>query len=190
MVLDDLQTEFENILDDPLLDFDGQQWTVRRFEKEIKKHPLVFRNRKMPKSEFANEFKLAIADLIRDTYITEDAYNKGFDEDPRVIRNGEMWKDNIIALYQKRKILSDIPGDKIKPATIVNKHLNPVIDELRNKYQDQIKINTDAFEKINLTAVDMFVIQKNMPFPVLVPQFPVLTTHNKLDYGQKMLSVK
>jgi len=186
MLLDDLAAQLEAILDDPLLEIDGEEWTVRRFEKEIKKHPLVFRNRKMAKSDFTNEFRLAIADLIRDKYITEDAYEREYNNDPRVVRNTEMWKDNIFALYQRRKILNPISGDSTKPAIIVNKHLNPVVEDLRRKYQDQILINTDAFEKIHLTSVDMFVIQKNMPFPVMVPQFPILTTHNKLNYGQKM----
>ena len=190
MVVDDLASKMEKILDDPLLEIDGETWTVRRFEKEIKIHPLVFRNRKMPKEDFTNEFRLAVADLIRDKYITEDGYKKGYDKDPRVIRNTEMWKDNIISLYQRNKILTDKKDEKSLPNTIVNKYLNPVVESLRKKYQDQIFINTDEFEKINLTSVDMFVIQKNMPFPVLVPQFPVLTTHNKLDYGQKMLTLK
>jgi len=147
---------------------------------------LVFRNPKMPKADFTNEFRLAVADLIRDVYTTHDAYQKGYDKDPRVIRDTAMWEDNILALYQQNKILKNVSRDNLTPITLVSKHLNPVISELREKYQDQIFIDTDAFEKIQLTSVDMFVIQKNMPFPVVVPQFPILTTHNKLDYGSKM----
>ncbi len=32
----------------------------------------------------------------------------------------------------------------------------------------------------------MFVIQRNVPYPVMVPSFPTLTMHDKLDYGKKM----
>ena len=45
--------------------------------------------------------------------------------------------------------------------------------------------NTDQFEEIKLTGIDMFVIQNNAPYPVIVPEFPQLTTHNMLDYGKK-----
>ena len=51
---------------------------------------------------------------------------------------------------------------------------------------DQILINTEEFEKTNLTSVDMFVIQTNVPYPVMVPSFPKVTTHDKLDFGSKM----
>ncbi len=185
MVLNDFAEQLEQILDDPFLTIDNESWTVRRFEAEIKKHPLVFRNKKMSKKDFTKEFKLAIADLIRDKYITEDAYDKGYETDPRVLRNTSMWRDNILSLYQRKNILENAIQENIKPYVLVNEHLNPVFNELRKKYQQQIFINTDEFEKVKLTAVDMFVIQKNMPFPVVVPQFPILTTHNKLDYGIK-----
>jgi hypothetical protein len=33
----------------------------------------------------------------------------------------------------------------------------------------------------------MFVIQRNVPYPVVVPSFPTLTIHDKLDYGKKMI---
>jgi hypothetical protein len=69
---------------------------------------------------------------------------------------------------------------------LVKNHFDPYVDSLRQKYNDQVFINTDAFEQIKLTSVDMFVIQRNVPFPVMVPGFPQLTTHNKLDYGHKM----
>jgi hypothetical protein len=32
----------------------------------------------------------------------------------------------------------------------------------------------------------MTAIQKNVPFPLIVPSFPQLTTNNKLDYGKKL----
>jgi len=32
----------------------------------------------------------------------------------------------------------------------------------------------------------MFVSQTNVPFPVYVPAFPVLTTDAHLEYGKKM----
>jgi hypothetical protein len=140
----------------------------------------------MPKSEFGNQLRLAVADLIRDKYITADAYDKGLAENPMVERNYDMWKDNLLALYERQQILNKNPEEKISAYKTVTTYLDPYVDSLRQKYSSQVLINTDAFEKIKLTSVDMFVIQRNVPFPVLVPEFPQLTTHNKLDYGQKM----
>ncbi|NOG45015.1 MAG: hypothetical protein HND50_07280 [Calditrichaeota bacterium] len=186
MYLDDIQGRMEKILDQPLLTLDGEVWTVRQFEEELKSHPLVFRNRKMPKKEFGAQFRLAVADLIRDQFITEDAYEKGYDKHPLVKRDENMWRDNILSLYQRKKIVEGAKSNKASGHSFVKNNLDPYIADLRKKYQDDVKINTDVFEKIELTSVDMFVIQRNMPFPVIVPQFPQLTTHNKLDYGKKM----
>ena len=32
----------------------------------------------------------------------------------------------------------------------------------------------------------MIVMQKNVPFPVIVPSFPQVTTDSKLDYGKRI----
>ena len=42
----------------------------------------------------------------------------------------------------------------------------------------------DAFEKIKLTQTDMMVIQRGVPYPIMVPSFPVLTSDSKLNYGK------
>ena len=44
----------------------------------------------------------------------------------------------------------------------------------------------DAFEKIKLTSTDMMVIQRGVPYPILVPSFPIVTSDNKLDYGRNI----
>ena len=64
-------------------------------------------------------------------------------------------------------------------------HMNPKIDSLQKIYSNQIEINMDAFEKINLTKTDMMVIQRGVPYPILVPSFPIVTSDNRLDYGTK-----
>jgi len=186
MYLDDAQGRMEQILDQTLLTVDGESWTVRRFEEEVKIHPLVFRNRKMPKNKFGEQFRLAVADLIRDKYITAAAYEKGYDNHSLVKRNVNMWRDNLLSLYQRKKLIKKMQPEKASGHNFVINNLDPHMKTLRDVYQDQIFINTDAFEKLKLTSVDMFVIQRNMPFPVIVPEFPQLTTHNKLDYGAKM----
>ena len=190
MILDDRSGQLQQILEQPLLTIDDQVWKVEDLQEALKIHPLVFRNRKIPKREFAEQFKLAIVDLIRDQYVNREAYAKGYDKAPAVQRNYNMWKDNLLALYQREQYLKTIHADEKDPLLIIEKYLNPYVQQLQKKYNSDIEINTDEFEKVQLTHIDMFVIQQNMPFPVIVPSFPQVTTHDRLDYGRKMIEEK
>lgn len=140
----------------------------------------------MNKKEFPEQFKLAIVDMIRDKFLTAEAYKKEYDKVGAVRRNAEMWQDNLYSLYQKNKYLESMAANSKNYLDDITLYLNPYIDSLQAKYNDVIKINTGEFEKIKLTRIDMFVLQKNVPFPMMVPGFPLLTTDNKLDYGRKM----
>ena len=186
VVPDSISGKIGQIMNRSLLQVAGQTWTVATLMKELRSHPLVFRKRKMKTSEFPEQLKLAIVDLIRDKYLTREAYNMGYDKAAVVKRNTNMWKDNLLALYQKNQFLKtdENPGKNFMD--VITKNLNPYIDSLQTKYNDIIEIDTDAFEKIKLTRIDMFVIQRNAPFPVIVPSFPLLTTDSRLDYGRKM----
>ncbi len=182
----DAQGELRKIYNQPFFTVDGQTWTVADFEDELLRHPLIFRKKRFPQHKFAQQFKLAVVDMIRDRYVTQDAYKRGYDKVPEVVRNVNMWRDNLLALYRKRAYLKSKGVKGLKNADIIRTYLDPYVAELRQKYADQIEINTDAFEKIHLTRIDMFAFQPNQAFPVVVPSFPQLTTHNKLDYGKKM----
>ena len=63
--------------------------------------------------------------------------------------------------------------------------MNPIVDSLQTIYSDQIEIDTDLFESIELTSIDMTVIQHGVPFSKVVPPFPVFTNDNRLDYGRR-----
>ena len=181
-----LHKGIEEIRNEPFFQIDGEIWTVGDFEIELEKHPLVFRKKKMNENEFTKQFKLAIADMIRDKYLAQEAYKRGYDEINVVKRNAEMWKDAFLAYYQKRKYLEKINYDKENEVKVITKYLNPYINELQVKYNDIIEINIEAFEKVNLTRIDMFATQYNVPFPVVVPTFPQVITDHKLDYGRRM----
>ena len=62
-------------------------------------------------------------------------------------------------------------------------HFDPIIDSLQQAYTKQIKINMNAFEKIELSSTDMLVTQRGLPYPIVVPSFPIITSDNRLDYG-------
>ncbi len=183
----------DDIADEPFLRVDGMEWSVRDFQRALLSHPLVFRKNTMKKSEFAAELQKAIADLIQDYYLTQEAYRRGYDRINLVQRTEQMWRDHLLAYYQRNQILEQHQqfAKKLKDFMPVLKNtLDPYIQTLRQKYSAQIYIDTDAFEQIKLTSIDMFVTQKGVPFPVMVPSFPILTTHAWLDYGQKLLSEK
>jgi hypothetical protein len=188
-ILTQMGNSFEAILNEPFFRIDGKVWTVRDFEREVKIHPLVFRQKRISKGDFAEQFKLAVVDMVRDRYLAEAAYKKGYDRAEAVQRNVEMWKDNLLFLYQLNAHLKTIGKHENFSKDyrkIVEADLNPYVDSLQAKYGDRIEINTGAFEKIKLTNIDMMVIQQNVPFPIIVPGFPVVTTDHQLDYGRKM----
>ena len=174
---------------EPLFRIDGQIWSVADFEQEMQRHPLVFRKRNMAKSEFAEQFKLAIVDMVRDRYVTTAAYEAGYDKAEEVQRNAQMWRDNLSALYQQNKYLHSlglVSAFRNEPVKIIESRLNPLIDSLQAKYSEKIAIDTERFESIKLSRIDLFAVQRNMPFPVVVPSFPMITTDHTLDYGKSV----
>lgn len=183
----------DEIADLPFMVLDQQVWTVRDLQRLLLRHPLVFRNRQIARSEFGLEFRNAVADLVRDLAVTDAAYKKGYDRVPVVQRTVSMWQDNLLATYQRNRYLRERgqEGDFYKSyLPVIEKELNPYFVGLSKKYAGQIEINTEAFEKLKLTRIDMFATEQNVPFPIVSPNFPLLTTHNLLDYGKKMAPQK
>jgi hypothetical protein len=177
------------LLNYPFFKLDGKFWTVRDFKKLVASHPLVFRKRRMKTSEFPEQFKFAVADLLRDKFVTDKAYQKGYDRREVVQQNAAMWEDAALALYQRDAYLKKVGAKRDSNSTeerYIIKYLNPYLDSLQAKYQSQIQISVDAFEKIGLTRIDMFARQPDQPYPVVVPAFPVITTDNRLDYGSRL----
>ncbi|MBN1542317.1 hypothetical protein JW992_09245 [candidate division KSB1 bacterium] len=183
--------DIDEIDDEPLLKIGNEVWTVARFINELNIHPLVFRKKQMKKSEFSEQFKYAIADMIRDKHIADAARKKGYEKSVAVVMNVNMWKDYLLGLYNRNQILSEknkLDTFQDDYLTIIEQDLDPYVRRLRQKYADRIQINTDLFEQIQLSRIDMLAVQSSVPFPIMVPNFPLMTMHNKLDYGRKMQS--
>lgn len=183
------ELEDRSILQKPFLTIDGETWTVADFRKELIAHPLVYRDRQMPGKSFAREFRLAIADLIRDKYVTREAYKNGYDKINIVQRNERMWKDALVSVYEKNEYLKSI-NEKRDPGknyiSIIGDHLNKYVDSLQVKYNKRIELDFDAFENIALSTIDLYTKQRNQPFQQVVPMFPVLTTDHMIEYITKM----
>jgi hypothetical protein len=175
----------EAILDLPFFTIDERVWTVRDFRNELMSHPLVYRKQKIEKKKFKQQFQYAIADLLRDHYLTKQAYNSSLDKSPKVRRRTEMWKDSYVAINHRDEILKqsaeNVNVDSTNEAERI-KYFAGYISSLQKKYSDLITIDNEALDNIKLTNVNLFVIQQQVPFPVVVPSFPVLTNNSRLDY--------
>lgn len=174
-----------------LFDVNGEVWTVDRFENYLKKHPLVFRKRQMSHKKFPEQLKYAIADMVRDFYITEKAYELGYDKVPNVVQSRQMWEDHYVSRQGRNDYLRsvlDTSDDSLKftEMDLLEDYMDPYLDSLQTKYSDLIEVDTDLFEKLELSTVPMMVSNRNAPFPLAVPAFPRLTTDNLLNYGKKL----
>ena len=131
--------------------------------------------------EFPGQLKSANADVLRDTDVTKACYRAGYDQDWSIELNTQMWEDVNSSLNYLNKI-------RFREKRELNQEqwfqmVNPIIDSLQYIYADQIEINIDAFEAIKITATDMVV--SGVPYTIMVPSFPIITTDNRLDYGSK-----
>ena len=160
----------------------NKDYTVSDLLALVEKHPLVFRNKKTNPSLFKNELKYAIADLIRDMHITKKAYELGLDEHFSVVSSEQKWDDYIKATIVKESLVA-LKNDSNSSKSLLRSN----IDSLQKSYDDIIQIDTDKFEKIELSKIDMSVMFLNQPYSKLEPDFPILTDDHLLDYGSKVV---
>lgn len=183
----ELRPKLDQIKDKTLYTLSGEEFTVASLLQEIKIHPLVFREKTFPQKDFGFQLQMAILDMVRDRHLTREAYNKNIDKSPEVVRNENMWSDNLNAVNYKFNYLKESNSDSLYFADnqiILNNLLNPLVDSLQKKYSTKIIIDTELFNSIKLSTIDMAVNFVNAPFSTVVPSFPLVTTDHKLDYGK------
>ena len=155
----------------------------------VASHPLVFRKRRFSRSEFPEQFKMAVVDLIRDQYLNKAAEKNGLDKHPWVMQTEVLWSDAVLGQFQRNAYLDSI-GKKEEFignfTKVVRDDLNPYVRSLQQKYSNIVEIDADLLKQIQLTHVDMMAIQKWEPYPIVVPQFPVVTDEHRLDYGREL----
>ena len=184
-----IELKKQDLEDRPFFTFDGKTWTVADFMAIYASHPLVFRKRKFSNSEFAEQFKFAVADLMRDQIVNREAYDQGIDRSPPVEAYKHMWQDALIAKYQSLAYLQTRTSEKLSASNIdhiLEDYLNPYCDSLFSRYSQSIRINVPVFEDIKLTRIDMVAMNDNVPYPETVPPFPILTGKSRLNYGKKL----
>ena len=89
----------------------------------------------MKRTEFPDQLRLAIADLIRDLEITKQCYAEGYDQNWSVDLHTQMWHD----IYSSKKYLADIKSEnkQILGQNQWIEHMNPKIDSLQKIYSNQ-----------------------------------------------------
>jgi len=186
--MDDLDDN-DVLLAAPFFKMDNKVWTVAEFRELLISHPLVFRQPTIPPDEYLQQFKLAIVDLMRDHYLNKEAYAKTIEKSEKMKRNVNMWQDFYVAKFHREQYLKSLAKsenfDKNRMSGSYT-YIDEYADSLQRKYSHRIDINMEEFNKIELTATDMFTIQQFVPYPLPVPAFPQLCIDDKLDFGKQI----
>ena len=173
----------------PFFRIDDQTWTIDDFKRELLAHPLIFRTRNLTKDNFAEQFKLAVVDLIRDYYLTQESYKRGLDQSPEIDRTLAIWQDALIAQNQIKTVLKEAVSNGIindDPEELA-KYRETYIKKLQAKYSSNIRINLKVYEQISLNKVDFFAYRPGMPHPTTIPAFPVLIQSGDLTYAKQTI---
>jgi hypothetical protein len=173
-------TDEETLLRSTFFTFDGQPWTVADFKRELASHPLVYRNKALDPKAFDSEFKAAVADFLRDHTLTRQAYKRRLQNRPEVRKAETLWRDAMVAGYQRDQILKDLArrngleGQSGKLKAVYEAY----VDSLREAHRDEIRIDTEALAAIRVSNTDMVAMKPGVPYPMAMPGFPMLITKN------------
>jgi len=169
-------------MDLPLLRVNGKPWTLAEFSEYVRIRPLMFRDKNLKASEFAGYLKLAIKDILRDKYLTEVAYEKGLDEDGHVREVRLQWRDHLLAIGKRNKLLKDLgfTGDVSRNTPEALRVLQPELQRIAEDYD--VKKFGEKLPEIELTGIPWMAIQTGMPYPQRVPPFPVVTANASPEY--------
>jgi hypothetical protein len=170
-----LTREINQNLDLPLLTIDDRTWSIADFVETLKTRPLMFRVKNMGEAEFPAYMKMAIKDLLRDKYLTDDAYKKNLDEDDYVRGVEQQWRDHMLAIGKRNQLLreSGLAQNGNPTTTDMLEALQPSLKEIAAK--SEIETQWTQLDSLELTSIPWMALQSGNPYPQRVPPFPVLT---------------
>ena len=175
---------------DEIFTLNGNSYNVSYLDNLISKHPLVFRNQNISRKEFGMQFKYALVDLIRDERLNEIAYKNNYDINDDVLKDYRIFSDATSSKLHLEALLKNnnfsLDQFNQNPESIIDNYLNQYIDSLQASYSDNIKINFNLLNEIELTDIDLYAYKKGVPYPMVVPVFPVLTNKSVIDYGKEV----
>ena len=147
-------------------------WTIKKLLDNIKWHPLVFRKYKMKKSEFPFQLKFAISDLVRDHYLTSEAYIEELNKNDFLINQNNMWINFFNCQnYLKEKFPNAISLNNWLEDEGFQLELNELIDE----NSKDIYINWQELEKLIITDIPFSAIYKNESYSNVTAEILPLT---------------
>lgn len=165
----------------------NKSWTVGDFKNELPAHPLVFRIKKLDKNNFKRQFQLAVVDMMRDYFLTQEAYKDSLDKSDEVTRTVNMWKDSFTANAEMSNVIKSALDRGIinrEDNLGMLKYKEDYIKNLQMKYGDSVEINFKLLDNLSITKVDFLAVRPGVPFPLATPNFPILIRSEKLDYAK------
>jgi hypothetical protein len=172
----------------PFFTVDGNVWTVDDFKEELISHPLVFRAKFTDQKSFNRQFLYAIADMVRDHYLNKEAYKLSLDTLKDINNTVGLWRDSFLAVDQEKSVL-DAAQEKgiIRDDDNIGKlnYWESYLTGLQKKYSDSIVLNYNEFNKIKLIKIDFEAFIPGVPFPQIVPGFPIFISSENLEYIKK-----
>ncbi|HEX9654679.1 MAG TPA: hypothetical protein VGA99_13300, partial [bacterium] len=181
-LIDQLSKEINQNLDQPLLTVDDEIWSIEDFIAVLRTRPLMFRAKNIKESEFSAYLKMAIKDILRDKYLTDDAYDKGLDNDVYVRDVEQQWRDHMLAIGKRTQLLqaAGLSENSSHNTSGVLLALQPELRKIAEKFK--IEKQWPELLEINLTDIPWMALQSGNPYPQRVPPFPVLTEDARSEF--------
>jgi hypothetical protein len=167
---------------------DKKIWTVGDFRNELQAHPLLFRTKNLDKNNFKRQFELAVVDMMRDYFLTQEAYEDSLDKSEEVSKTVNTWKDSFIATAEMNDVIKTALGQGIinKEDNVgMLKYKEDYLRNLQTKYGASVQINHKLLDKLSISKADFLAVRPGVPFPLATPNFPVLIRSENLDYAKK-----
>ena len=181
MTLQNLEKNLWENLNKPAVNYSDGIWTVKHLIYQLSIRPLDLRA--TDKADFAGKLRAAIAIIIRDWFLEQDGIERGYDKDPKITRELDLWKTKLsvqayidslktkmpvsekdVKNYYKSIVSDTSSFDKLKEKLQTHlvllktrKYLMNKIDSL--KLEIPITIYDDLLDSINVD------IPKNKPLP-------------------------
>jgi hypothetical protein len=176
----------------PFFTFEDKVWTVDDFRNELMSRPFLFRTTNLDSTNFDEQFRIAVADIMKDRCLTREAYKKSIDEKENVARTVEIWRDAFVANDQQKNVIDTA----IKKGSILEndgpeilKYWESYVNDLQKKYRSSVNVNVSAFNNIPLTNIDMVAIKPGMPYPNIAPNFPTFISSKTVNFiSQKVVN--
>ncbi|MGE5847444.1 MAG: hypothetical protein ACM34O_12015 [Ignavibacteria bacterium] len=175
-------------LKSPFFNINGDVWSVEDFKQELISHPLVYRARFSDQKTFNQQFFFAVSDMVRDHFLNKEAYKLSLDTLKDINKTVGIWRDSYLAIDQQKNILnSALEKGIIHNEDNIGKqnYWESYLTSLQKRYTDSIEIDNEQFKKIKLTNIDFVAVKPGVPFPSVVPGFPILISSENLDYIKK-----